>query len=91
MDSKIAGIPLVLIMLIVIIVALIDGPMILLHAQNQNRFNQLEGQEQVLQMRLNRVETGLMTPTAVATPEATPTPTKVLKRVGNASSSAQAR
>lgn len=82
MDSKIAGVPLVLIMLIVIIVALIDGPMVLLHAQNQNRFNQAEVQTQDLQLRVDRLdnEIKVATQAAVPTPTETVTPTKPVRK-----------
>lgn len=83
MDSKIAGVPLVLIVLIVVIVALIDGPMVLLHAQNQNRFNQAEVQTQDLQLRVNKLENDIKVATeaAVVTPTVSVTPKPAVRKV----------
>jgi len=78
LDSKIFGIPLILILMVVVIVVAINVPMALLHRETQEDLNRQDLELQNVQLHLQSVQRSLLTPTA--TPSATPTPTQSVTR-----------
>jgi hypothetical protein len=79
MEGKVFGIPLVLIILIACIIMPIGALVIALHGVTVQSFNKLDREINEINVT---VKTRLVTPTLTLSPteEATPTPTKIIKK-----------
>jgi len=82
MESRILGIPLILILLVLAIALLVNVPMILLHKVNQEQFERVYNGQLNHMLQLQRVQMQLVaTPSATPTVEPTPTQRPIQRTV----------